>query len=88
MSPSTETFLASLNELLKDGQNAFASAYDPPSLEDRRSIFFGRRGRLRLAQQQLQDIDHPEQIVTGQRFNEVMRALEKAYVSARDRLSH
>ena len=87
MSQTHESFLASLDALLRTGQDAFAAA-ERATLEEHRLEFFGRRnGRLKEAQLTLCEFDIAERLVVEKRFNEVIRALETAYVQARDRLS-
>ena len=87
MSQTLDSFLASLDALLRTGQDAFASA-ERATLEEHRLEFFGRRnGRLKEAQMTLHEFDAPERLVVEKRFNEIIRTLETAYVEARDRLS-
>jgi len=81
-------FLADLERLLTDAEDAFAGASDATAVEAARIEFLGAKsGRLKDAQKGLGGVDKSDKPAAGKRFNEVKEAIEIAFQGAQDRLA-
>lgn len=80
-------FLAELDALAADGQNAFDAVADMASLEAARVEFLGAKsGRLKAVQKSLGSVPGPDKPAAGKRFNEVKAGLDAALEAAKSRL--
>ncbi|HEY4307885.1 MAG TPA: phenylalanine--tRNA ligase subunit alpha [Pirellulales bacterium] len=80
-------FVAELDGLLNDAENAFAAAADAAALEAARIEFLGAKsGRLKNVQKGLGTVEKTEKPAAGKRLNEVKEALETAFTAAELRL--
>lgn len=83
-----DDFLAGLDQLAAQAQQAFAAADSPAALETARIDFLGAKGgRVREAQQGLGKVDKSEKPAAGKRFNEVKSLVDEAFAAAQARLA-
>lgn len=83
-----EAFVAELNSLQSDAEQAFAGAADADALEAARVDFLGAKsGRIKNAQKGLGTVPGPDKPAAGKRFNEVKQAIEAAFTSAQERVA-
>jgi phenylalanyl-tRNA synthetase alpha chain len=81
-------FLAELDALLAEADQAFAAASDPSTLEAARIDFLGAaKGRLKNVQKGLGAVAKEDKPAAGKRFNEVKTAIEAAFSAAQERLA-
>ncbi|MES1213477.1 MAG: phenylalanine--tRNA ligase subunit alpha [Singulisphaera sp.] len=81
-------FLAELDRLLDDAEQAFAAVTDTASLEAARVEFLGAKsGRLKNVQKGLGTVEKSEKPAAGKRLNEVKEALETAFIAAEQRIA-
>jgi len=81
-------FLAELDLLARDAENAFSSAGDAEALESARVVFLGAKsGRLKAVQKGLGAGDPADNPAAGKRVNEVQRTIDSAHRQAADRLA-
>lgn len=79
-------FLAALEDLLREAQQAFAAADSAEALEAARVEFLGAKsGRLKQVQKGLATVAPSDKPAAGKRFNEIKQALEQALAEARQR---
>ena len=80
-------FLAELEALLAEAENAFAGADDAAALEAARIEFLGAKsGRVKNVQKGLGSVAKEDKPAAGKRFNEVKEALDTAFLAARERV--
>ena len=81
-------FLAELDQLQVDAENAFQAAANAEILEAARIEFLGAKsGRLKAVQKGLGSVGKDDKPAAGKRFNEVKQAIDSAFESAQGRLS-
>ena len=81
-------FLAELDALLAEAEQAFVAASDPGTLEAARIDFLGAaKGRLKNVQKGLGAVAKEDKPAAGKRFNEVKTAIEAAFSAAQERLA-
>jgi len=82
-----DDFLASLDALAEQAQNAFAAADSPAALEKVRIEYLGAKaGQLKAVQKGLGRVDKSDKPAAGQRLNEVKKTIENALAENRLRL--
>ena len=82
-----DDFLASLDALADQAQNAFAAADSPAALEKVRIEYLGAKaGQLKAVQKGLGRVDKSDKPAAGQRLNEVKKTIENALAENRLRL--
>ena len=82
-----DDFLASLDALAEQAQNAFVAADSPATLEKVRIEYLGAKaGQLKAVQKGLGRVDKSDKPAAGQRLNEVKKTIENALVENRLRL--
>ena len=78
-----DDFLANLDALAEQAQNAFAAADSPAALEKVRIEYLGAKsGQLREVQKGLGKVDRADKPAAGKRFNEVKTLVEQAFAKA------
>ena len=82
-----EDYLAQLESLAAEAEQAFQAAPDPESVEAARVTFLGARsGRFKALQKALGSLDRAERPAAGKKLNEVKSRLEAALHAAQDRV--
>lgn len=82
---SLQDFLATLDALENEASSAFDAASDTETLEDARVRFLGqKKGALKDVQKKMGGVDDKK--AAGLRLNEVKKAIQAAFDSAKDRL--
>ena len=82
-----DDFLASLDALAEEAQNAFAAADSPAALEEVRIEYLGAKGgQLKDVQKGLGKVDRADKPAAGKRFNEVKTLVEQAFAKAQQQL--
>ena len=82
-----DDFLASLDTLAEEAQNAFDAADSSAALEEVRIAHLGAKGgQLKELQKGLGKVDKADKPVAGKRFNEVKTLIEQAFAKAQQQL--
>lgn len=82
-----DDFLASLDTLADQAQNAFDTADSAAALEEARIAYLGAKGgQLKEVQKGLGKVDKPDKPAAGKRFNEVKTLVEQAFAKAQQQL--
>ncbi len=81
-------FLAELDALIAEAEQAFTAAGDAAALEAARIDFLGAaKGRLKSTQKGLGAVAKEDKPAAGKRFNEVKTAIEAAFTAAQEKLA-
>ena len=81
-------FVAELDQLAAQAQEAFDAASSQETLEAARIEFLGAKsGRLKVTQKQMGKVDKADKPAAGKRLNEVKQAIEEAFTEASERLA-
>lgn len=84
---SLNDFIAQLDGLVTEAQDAFDSAARQEDLENARIEFLGAKsGRLKSVQKQMGAVDKADKPAAGKRLNEVKNAIQTAFEAATERL--
>ena len=82
-----DDFLAGIDSLAEEAQNAFVAAGSDAALEEARITYLGAKGgKLKELQKGLGKVDKADKPVAGKRFNEVKLLVEAAFAQAREQL--
>ena len=85
---SLQDFIAELDSLAGEAQDAFTGAADRDALEAARVEFLGAKaGRLKAVQKGMGKVDKTDKPAAGQKLNSVKKAIEQAFEQATGRLS-
>lgn len=81
-------FVAELDQLAAQAQEAFDAASSQETLEAARIEFLGAKsGRLKAIQKQMGKVDKADKPAAGKRLNEVKQAIEETFTEASERLA-
>lgn len=83
-----QDFIAELDSLAGEAQDAFTGAADRDALEAARVEFLGAKaGRLKAVQKGMGKVDKTDKPAAGQKLNSVKKAIEQAFEQATGRLA-
>ena len=89
MSLTIEEFVQQLDELAQHADEKFSNAADPSQLDEARVEFLGaKKGKLKSLQKNMGAVAGENKKEAGMKLNAVKNAIQTAFDSATDRLSH